>query len=78
MGLGVHFSCCGILSFRMFLPWDFFQASVWSRQVTRPRIRLNILYSEDGTNWDKKNRTTEADMDVLCQRRHDICRDNTM
>ena len=44
---------------------------VWTREETRPRIRLK-KYSEDGTTWEKKKkkkRKTETEMDELCQPR---------
>ena len=49
----------------------------WIREETRPRIRRK-KDSGDGTTWDKKKRKTEADMDGLCQPRHESYRDNKM
>ena len=43
---------------------------VWTRKETRPRIRRK-KYSGDGTTWEKKKRKTEAEMDGLCQSRHE-------
>ena len=43
---------------------------VWPRKETRPRIRRK-KNSGDGATWEKKKRKTEAEMDGLCQSRHE-------
>ena len=43
---------------------------VGSRREARPRIR-RMKDSEDGNTWEKKKRKTEAEMDGLCQPRHE-------
>ena len=43
---------------------------VWPRKETRPRIRRK-KDSGDGTTCEKKKRKTEAEMDGLCQSRHE-------
>ena len=50
---------------------------VWPRKEARPLLRRK-KYSGGGTTWDKKKRTTEAEMDGLCQLRHESHRDNTI
>ena len=42
----------------------------WPRKEARPRIRPK-KYSGYGTNWEKNTRKTEAEMDGLCQPRHE-------
>ena len=46
-----------------------------TRDETRPRIRRE-KDSGDGTTWEKKKRKTEAEMDGLCQPRHESYRNN--
>ena len=48
---------------------------VWTRQEARPRIRRK-KDSRDGTTWEKKKRKTEAEMDGLCQPRHESHRND--
>ncbi len=48
---------------------------VWPRKEARPRICLK-KDSGDGTTWEKKKRKTEADMDGLCQPRHESHRND--
>ena len=48
---------------------------VWPRNEARPRLRRKTD-SGDGTTRKKKARKTEAEMDVLCQQRHESYRDN--
>ena len=48
---------------------------VWPRKETRPRIRRQ-KDSGDGTTWEKKKRKTEAEMDGLCQSRHESHRND--
>ena len=43
---------------------------VWPRKEARPRLRRKTD-SEDGTTREKKARKTEAEMDGLCQERHE-------
>ena len=46
---------------------------VWTSDETRPVIRRKM--DGDGTTWEEKKKT-EAEMDGLCQRRHERYRDN--
>ena len=48
---------------------------VWTREETMPRIRLK-KDSGDGSTGEKKKRKTEAEMNELCQPRHESYRDN--
>ena len=48
---------------------------VWPRKETRPRIHRKKDYG-DGTTWEKKKRKTEAEMDGLCQPRHESHRND--
>ena len=48
---------------------------VWPRKETRPRIRRK-KDSGDGTTWEKEKRKTEAEMDALCQSRHESHRND--
>ena len=50
---------------------------VWTREDTRPRL-LRKTNTGDGTTWEKKKRKTEAEMDGLCQPRHESYRDNKL
>ena len=43
---------------------------VWTREETRPIISRK-KDSGDGTTWEKKKKKTEAEMDGLCQPRHE-------
>ena len=43
---------------------------VWPGKEARPRLRRK-KDSEDGTTWEKKTGKSEAEMDVLCQPRHE-------
>ena len=43
---------------------------VWTRKEARPRLRRK-KYSGDGTTREKKVRKTEAEMNGLCQPRHE-------
>ena len=47
----------------------------WSRKEARPRIHRK-KYSGDGTSWEKKKRKTEAEIDGLCQPRHESHRND--
>ena len=44
---------------------------VWPRKEARPRLRRKTD-SGDGTTREKKARKTEAEMDGLCQPRHEV------
>ena len=44
---------------------------VWTHEETRPRI-CRKKDSGDGTTWEKKEGKTEAEMDGLCQSRHEL------
>ena len=46
---------------------------VWPHKEARPRIRRK-KDSGDGTTCEKKKRNTEAEMDGLCQPRHESYR----
>ena len=48
---------------------------VWPRKEARPRLRRR-KDSGDGTTREKKARKTEAEMDGLCQPRHDSHRND--
>ena len=48
---------------------------VWPRKEARPRIRRKKDYG-DGTTREKKARKTEAEMDGLCQSRHESHRND--
>ena len=48
---------------------------VWPRKETRPRTHRK-KDSGDGTAWEKKKRKTEAEMDGLCQSRHESHRND--
>ena len=48
---------------------------VWPRKETRTGIRQK-KDSGDGTTWEKKKRKTEAEMDGLCQSRHESHRND--
>ena len=48
---------------------------VWPRKEARPRLRRKND-SGDGTIWEKKARKTEAEMDGLCQPRHESHRND--
>ena len=48
---------------------------VWSRKEARPRIRRK-KDSGDGTTWVNKKRKAEAEMDGLCQPRHESHRND--
>ena len=48
---------------------------VWPRKEVRPRLRRKSD-SGDGTTREKKARKTEADMDGLCQPRHESHRND--
>ena len=48
---------------------------IWIRQEARPRIRRK-KDSGDDTTWEKKARKTEAEMDGLCQLRHESQRND--
>ena len=48
---------------------------VWPRKEARPRLRLK-KDSGDGTTREKKARKTEAEMDGLCQPRHESHRND--
>ena len=48
---------------------------VWTRGETRPTIRRK-KDSGAGTIYEKKKKKTEAEMDELCQPRHERYRDN--
>ena len=47
----------------------------WPRKEARPRLRMK-KDSGDGTILDKKARKTEAEMDGLCQPRHESHRND--
>ena len=46
---------------------------VWPRKEARPPGLRRKKYSRDGrpTTWEKKKKKTDAEMDVLCQPRHE-------
>ena len=48
---------------------------VWTCGEARPRLR-RMVDTGDGTDRDKKKRNTEAEMDGLCQPRHESHRDD--
>ena len=48
---------------------------VWPRKESRPRIRRK-KDSGDCATWEKKMRKTEAEMDGLCQPRHESHRND--
>ena len=48
---------------------------VWPRKEARPRLRRKTD-SGDGTTREKKVRKTEAEMDGLCQPRHESNRND--
>ena len=48
---------------------------VWAREETGSRIR-HKKDPGDGATWEKEARKTEAEMDGLCQPRHESYRDN--
>ena len=48
---------------------------VWPLKEARPRTRQK-KDSGDGTTWEKKKRKTEAEMDGLCQPRHESHRND--
>ena len=48
---------------------------VWPRKEARPRLRRKKV-SGDGTTREKKARKTEAEMDGLCQPRHESYRND--
>ena len=48
---------------------------VWPRKEARPRL-CRKTDSGDGTTWEKNARKTEAEMDGLCQPRHESHRNN--
>ena len=50
---------------------------VWACKEARPIIRRK-KDPRDGTTWEKKKRKTEAEMDGLCQPRHEGHRINTV
>ena len=51
------------------------EEAVWPRKEARPGIRRK-KDSGEGTNREKKARKTEAEMDGLCQPRHESHRND--
>ena len=48
---------------------------VWPRKEARPRLRRKKDSGDGTTRQEKKARKTEAEMDGLCQPRHESHRD---
>ena len=49
---------------------------VWSRKESRPRLRRKKDSGGDDTTREKKARKTDAEMDGLCQPRHESHRND--